>query len=729
MGQWNFWVLMIIATFLRKPVRALSRSALRQRVTTAASASSSSDGDSYLSIHVKGSLVEGAEKQQAFYVNSLANARASVLEQGVARFDVLRRIDGTSPEGAGEFLLMEVYRSKDGPDAHKATAHYAAWRDGVSAMMSAPRTAVRYRTLFPPASQWSTCKSASKITPSIYASMLPWSNAPCAESTVQPVAPAASESSASYTKRSLLAVVVHINVLPDFVDDFIASTVSNCRASVREGGVSRFDFLQDSSDPHHFILVEVYNSAEAPAAHKQTAHYASWASRVAPMMAKPRSAERYSTVYPAPIFWHQTSAVTHPGEGSVGDGGLSQGLKGLGAVAGGSFGFLSPKILMGRGIAAAALKQSLAELGAKRPLVVTGKTGFDRYKTSLLEPALGNAEHYSARYAVVGEPTVEDVKIATKLAIEHECDSVVAIGGGSAIDLGKAVSALATNRDDIFEYLEVIGKGRAINNLPLPCIAIPTTAGTGSEATKNAVIKCTILGRKASIRHDSMLPKVAIVDPVLTTSCPPDVTAHVGLDTLCQVIEPYCSNAANPFTDALTKEAILRASRSLRTVVSDGGDIEAREDLTVASVMGGLALANAKLGAVHGYAAVLGGMFEVAPHGAICATLLPHVFRKNAEKLAEGAATGDSASRVRLQRVVDVARIVTGNPQANWTDGVAWLDALVKDCRVPCLSDLCGLTSHQISEVAQATAEASSTKGNPVKLSVEDLEDILRKAL
>ena len=204
------------------------------------------------------------------------------------------------------------------------------------------------------------------------------------------------------------------------------------------------------------------------------------------------------------------------------------------------------------------------------------------------------------------------------------------------LDLGKAVSGLVTNGEDIYTYLEVVGKAQPLVNTPLPLIAIPTTSGTGSEVTKNAVLKSVPHNVKASIRHDSLLPKVAIIDPILTLSCPPSITAHVGLDTLCQVIEPFVSCFATPVTDALARDGILRASRSLRAVVMHGStDISAREDLSIASVFGGLALANAKLGAVHGFAAVLGGMFETAPHGAICAALLPIVFRANVKKLQQ----------------------------------------------------------------------------------------------
>lgn len=146
------------------------------------------------------------------------------------------------------------------------------------------------------------------------------------------------------------------------------------------------------------------------------------------------------------------------------------------------------------------------------------------------------------------------------------------------------------------------------------------------------------------------LTRVAIVDPMLMLSCPREVTAHVGLDTLCQVIEPYVSNAANPFTDVVAKEGILRAARSLRAVVADGTNIEAREDLAIACVFGGMALANAKLGAVHGFAAVLGGMFESAPHGAICAALLPGVFRANVLKLKDQLQAGDASAERKLAR-------------------------------------------------------------------------------
>lgn len=408
---------------------------------------------------------------------------------------------------------------------------------------------------------------------------------------------------------------------------------------MKEAGVTRFDFLQHQKDPSVFSLVEIYNRPDASAAHKATEHYAKWAQTVQSMMAQPRTSTKYTTLFPSSLHYHQSSECTHPG---------TRGLTGSPST----FSLLSPKLLMGRGIAAASIKNALKELNITRPLLVAGASGVRRQKElfSKVFDLASMDDLTLPRYGVSGEPTTDDAIQAVTLAREHNCDGVLSVGGGSCIDLGKAVAALITNDKDIFEYMEVVGKGQSIEKLPLPFIAVPTTSGTGSEVTKNAVLKSVKHGMKASIRHDTMLPRVAIIDPTLTISCPTDVTAHVGLDTLCQVIEPYVSNAASPFTDALARDGILRASRSLRAVVADGTNVEAREDLAIACVFGGMALANAKLGAVHGFAAVLGGMFDRAPHGAICASLLPAVFRANIVKLQAMAETGDNEAERKLAR-------------------------------------------------------------------------------
>lgn len=666
-------------------------------------------------VHVRGNV--NLENVPSYYSKTIANAKNSVLERGIRRFDVLSGLDNP-----GDFLLIEAYRDLKGPDEHKLTNHYNTWREGVASQMTVPRAAIKYKPIYPPAVCWDTDKSASDIQESAEVKLIK-------NSFTQTV-----QVNEKITLLSLLTVVVDIEVKAGTEAEFIEATIANCRNSLREPGVYRFDFLQETQSPTKFCLVEVYNTATAPLDHKKTAHYAAWAKRVESLMARPRQASKYATVYPAPIHWHRSSFLTHPGEGASSDfapsayASYNSGERGLSAVAGGAFGFLSPKLVFGRNVAQSALTSAIKDLHVLKPFIITGKSGFERY-SKLLFSALGSTLNPTARYAVAGEPTVEDAIAATKLASDLGCDAIIAIGGGSAMDLGKAVSALVTNTGDIYDYLETVGKALPIKNKPLPCITVPTTSGTGAEATKNAVLKSIKFARKASIRHDTMLPVVAIVDPSLTMSCPPSTTAHVGLDTLCQLIEPFVSNAANPITDALTREGIRRAARSLRTAVSDGENIEAREDMSVASVLGGLALANAKLGAVHGFAAVLGGMFESAPHGAICAALLPHVMRKNAEKLSLLAESGDRNAAVRLGRFEEVARLVTGMQDATVLQGVLWIEALVNDLEVPRVSRLCGMVPEQVSEVCEATAQASSTKGNPLVLTVDELKEIMVKAL
>jgi alcohol dehydrogenase class IV len=225
-----------------------------------------------------------------------------------------------------------------------------------------------------------------------------------------------------------------------------------------------------------------------------------------------------------------------------------------------------------------------------------------------------------------------------------------------------------------------------------PFIAIPTTAGTGSEVTRNAVLASPEHRQKVSLRAPSMLPGVAIVDPELTWGVPPDMTASTGLDALTQVIEPYVCGRANPMTDALCVEGMRRAARSLRTAFEDGRQAAAREDMAVASLFGGMALANAGLGAVHGFAGAIGGMFH-APHGAICAALLPHVMEANLRALRQREPRHDA-----LGRYEEVARLVTGKPAARAEDGVEWVRQLVGDLRIPPLGSF-GLAEADMAEV------------------------------
>jgi len=307
-------------------------------------------------------------------------------------------------------------------------------------------------------------------------------------------------------------------------------------------------------------------------------------------------------------------------------------------------------------------------------------------------------------------------------AREAGCDMVIGIGGGSAIDAGKAIAGLLTNPGDLFEYLEVIGRGRAISEPAAPLIAIPTTAGTGAEVTRNAVIISPQHRVKVSMRSPLMLPRVAIVDPELTYSVPPAITASTGLDALTQVLEPYVSSRANAMIDPLVRDGMARAARSLRRAYEHGDDPDAREDMALVSLFGGLALANAGLGAVHGFAAPLGGMLR-APHGAICARLLPFVMEVNIRALR-----ARQPDHYALPRYDEIARILTGNPQAQAADGIAWVHALCQALEIPPLSTY-GLTRDDIPRVVERGAAASSMKGNPIPLTPEEMTEILTRAL
>src|SRR5208282_5705063 len=227
-------------------------------------------------------------------------------------------------------------------------------------------------------------------------------------------------------------------------------------------------------------------------------------------------------------------------------------------------------------------------------------------------------------------------------------------GGGSAIDAAKAIAAMLTNKGELLDYVEIIGRGKPLTQPSAPFIAVPTTAGTGSEVTRNAVLASPEHRVKVSLRSPLMLPRVAVVDPELTYALPPAITASTGLDALTQLIEPFVCARANPMVDALCIEGIRRAARSLREVVHQNPGKSAREDMALASLFGGIALANAGLGAVHGFAGPMGGMFA-APHGALCAALLPGVMAANVAALRRRQPGGEG-----LRRYDEIARLLTG---------------------------------------------------------------------
>jgi alcohol dehydrogenase class IV len=324
--------------------------------------------------------------------------------------------------------------------------------------------------------------------------------------------------------------------------------------------------------------------------------------------------------------------------------------------------------------------------------------------------------------AVAREPTVTMIDRAVAAAKDFRAETVLGIGGGSVLDTAKAVAAVVPNPGDLRDYLEVVGRGRPLRNPSLPCIAVPTTAGTGAEVTRNAVLCAEDQGVKVSLRSPTMLPDLALVDPDLTLGLPPGVTAATGLDALTQLQEAFVSRRANPLTDGFCREGLRRAARSLERACTTGDDAGAREDMALASLLGGLALANAGLGAVHGFAGPLGGMHP-APHGNICAALLPEVMAANIRALRERDPDHPALARYR-----ETAVLLTGRSEATAEEGISWVRGFVRRLALPSLEAL-GFGAGQTDEAVAKALEASSMKGNPAVLTEKELSAVFRQAL
>jgi alcohol dehydrogenase class IV len=382
-----------------------------------------------------------------------------------------------------------------------------------------------------------------------------------------------------------------------------------------------------------------------------------------------------------------------------------------------SFDFSSPsRILFGKGFI-----NKLPELGkenGKKPFVVTGS---GKANADLLFDQINSTPQDYVHWVVKGEPSVEDIRLAVETARKESCDYVIGFGGGSVIDSGKAVAAMLTNSGEILDYLEVVGKNLPLRNLSAPYIAIPTTAGTGSEVTRNAVLTVSEKHVKISMRSPLMVPKIAIIDPLLTCSVPPEVTASTGMDALTQVIEPFVSLKRNELTDLFCREGIKRGAKSLICAYLNGDDHEAREDMCWVSLLGGLSLANAGLGMVHGFAGPIGGMFH-APHGAICASLLPSVVEINIKALM----ARDSNSKT-LSRYSEIASILSGKDNAEIGEAWIFLKNLCSDLKIPGLRSF-GVKQQYFDEIVGSAQNASSTKGNPIVLNREELITILEMA-
>jgi len=375
------------------------------------------------------------------------------------------------------------------------------------------------------------------------------------------------------------------------------------------------------------------------------------------------------------------------------------------------------RIVFGPG-AVTQLGQNIKAYG-RRALVVTG--GNPQRAGGILSNLSENSVS-AVLFSVTGEPEISQIESGVALAKREQCDCVIGFGGGSVMDAAKAIGAMMTNEGELLDYLEVIGRGKSLARRSAPVVAIPTTAGTGAEVTRNAVLASPQHKIKVSLRSPLMLPRVAVVDPELTYDLPPAITASTGLDALTQLIEPYVCLRANPMTDGFCVDGIPRAARSLHETVFHGQNKSAREDMALASLYGGLALANAGLGAVHGFAGPIGGMFP-APHGAVCAALVPHVMAANLRALRER-----DPHSYAFSRYYRIASLLTNNPHATADAGVEWVQQLVANLPVPKLGAY-GVREEHVADIVAKSANASSMKANPIVLTPDELAQILRLAL
>lgn len=382
-----------------------------------------------------------------------------------------------------------------------------------------------------------------------------------------------------------------------------------------------------------------------------------------------------------------------------------------------NFDYLSPtRIIFGKG-GIRKCGMLARELG-NNALVVTGsgKVPIDSFRALLREAGINWTE-----YHVVGEPKVDIILEGIRIAKYTKPDYVICIGGGSVMDAGKAIAAMMTNPGNLMDYLEVIGKGESVDIQGLPVITIPTTAGTGSEVTRNSVILVPERKIKVSMRGKGMPAKIALIDPEITYSLSPDITATTGMDALTQVIEAYLSNAANPISDAYALEGIKLGAESLLMAYQNGRDERARENMALTALFSGIALSQAGLGAVHGFAGVIGGMSN-APHGAICACLLPAVLGANFEAISKGVNNKDP-----LLRFERFSQIVTEGSSSTPQKGIEWIRDLSKKLGIKGLSYL-GLKKDDFKFIVEKAAVSSSMKKNPVVLDESVLYRVLEES-
>ncbi len=380
-----------------------------------------------------------------------------------------------------------------------------------------------------------------------------------------------------------------------------------------------------------------------------------------------------------------------------------------------------PKILFRNGMIAD-LPGIIKPYG-KKIVLVTGKNSFIKSRNAgILFHEFGKADIGYHIITVTGEPYPDIIDLAVKKFNNEDINLVIGIGGGSVLDAGKAISAMMYKPESVMEFLEGVGN-KDHPGTKIPYIAIPTTSGTGSEATKNAVIsQIGKNGFKRSLRHDNLVPDIALVDPELTLNCPPDITAASGMDCFTQLIEAYLSDKSNKYTDALAIEGFKSIKSSLKRSYTNGEDIEARAGMSFAALISGICLANAGLGVVHGFASSIGGMYNI-PHGLVCGTLMAISNEVNVRELRK-----KSNNITALKKYAFLGELFLdekGKTDKYYMDGfIRFLHDLTQELKLPGLRT-CGLQEKDVELVCKKT----EIKNNPIKLAVEDLIEIVLKRL
>ena len=359
----------------------------------------------------------------------------------------------------------------------------------------------------------------------------------------------------------------------------------------------------------------------------------------------------------------------------------------------------------------------------KNVLLVTGARSFLTSESGRELPDKLRQSGFAFEHVIISkEPTPEIIDQAVRRSISFHCDVVVAIGGGSVLDAGKAISAMLLLNEPVKDYLEGVGTKPSHPGIKVPFIAIPTTSGTGSEATKNAVLsEIGENGYKRSLRHNNFVPDIAILDPLLTINCPQTITASSGMDAFTQLFESYLSTTANPITDSLAVEGLVRVSKSLRKAFADGANTEARTDMSLASYLSGITLANAGLGLVHGFASSIGGFFDIS-HGVICSSLMPACNRFTVKKLRERR-TNDAAL-VKYANAGKIFSDATNKSDDYYIDYlIDLIDNWTNTMKIPRLRDVGVLPEH-----FKKIVDVADNKNNPVALEKDEMMEVLEES-